>query len=99
MLGIVIYTKPDVLLHKQGKLKNDPDHSSLGLYYWRLEREIKRVAELERIYFATEGFIRGYFLLQSYGDFEFEFHVSTWRDIEPIPQKPFQGFKYFTGVA
>ena len=69
---IIIYTTPDKLLHKQGKLEDDPDRSDFNEYYWTLPKRPKRFAENweydeseteERIYFATEGFIRGYFTL------------------------------------
>ena len=36
MVSIIIYTKPETLLHKQGNLENDPDHSEIISEY--LER-------------------------------------------------------------
>jgi hypothetical protein len=95
MASICIYTRPDVLLHKQGKLENDDDYSESGDYFWELPSEPKE--EVEKIYFATKGFIRGYFDVYEQLGTEVHFNCSTWQDINPIPQKPFQGFKYLKG--
>ena len=55
-----------------------------------------------RLYIAVEGFIRGFFPiiavayppLNDEKDYELRFHSDDWKDIQPVPQKPFQGFKY-----
>lgn len=97
--GIVIYTTPEKLLHKQGKLENDSDHSKYGIYFWSLRNTPKDYEIIDKIYFATKGFIRGYFEIEDIDnglECQIEFHCSTWKEIEPIPCKHFQGFKYFT---
>ena len=51
----------------------------------------------DKIYFATKGFIRGYFIIcdQDYDALNsFTFESKSWKDIKPIPTKSFQGFKY-----
>ena len=50
-----------------------------------------------RIYFAYDGMVRGYFIVDSWVDkgwFYVEFYSNTWVNIEPIPTKPHRGFKY-----
>lgn len=94
-----IYTKPETLLHKMGMLPK-PEEADLAfgtdcIFHWRLERHIKDADKIKRIYFATKGFIIGYFEVEGYDDYTFEFYANSWTLVkEPIPQKPFQGFKY-----
>jgi len=92
MVSICVYTKPEVLLHKQGKLKDDPDFSRSGDYVWTLPSLTKGF--VDKIYFATKGFIRGYFEVFECDGKEINFCCRDWYDVEPIPQKPFQGYKY-----
>lgn len=97
MPNIIIYTTGDKLLHKQGKLPDDDDYAESGYYYWSLKRHPKKLDESDtRIYFAVKGYIRGYFEISDVGlnDCDIEFDSDSWKDIEPIPCKPFQGFKY-----
>jgi len=99
MTDIIIYTMPETLLHKQGKLKDDDDYSETGDYYWELSRLPKDINEGEKIYFATKGFIRGYFIIKEVSDYEgIIFNCSSWKDITPIPCTHFQGFKYANKV-
>ncbi len=57
-----------------------------------------------RLYIAVGKQIVGYFpiiaiaypRLTRDGYYELRFHSDDWKEIEPIPCKPFQGFKYFT---
>ncbi len=93
MKDIIVYTTPDVLLHKQGKLLGDDDYSETGDYYWQLPSIPKH--EIGKIYFATKGFIRGYFVVEGDDIDRIDFNSRTWKEITPIPQKPFQGFKYY----
>lgn len=99
MTNIIIYTTPEKLLHKQGKLENDPDYSETGYYVWYFVRMPKDVEDLDRVYFATRGFIVGYFIINEVcrGPDEnyIEWNCNSWKDIDPIPIKHFQGFKYF----
>jgi len=95
--GILVYTTPEKLLHKQGKLPDDDDYSESGEYYWSLTNLPKNLEEIQRFYVATKGFVRGYFQIESFGEQEessVEFNCKTWHDVTPTPQKPFQGFKY-----
>jgi hypothetical protein len=108
MTDIIIYTTPEKLLHKQDKLDNDSDKSKDGWYYWELKNFPKDIEIGDKFYFATKGFIRGYFILGQI-DYEGEgmdtealmWESKTWKDINTlnylnsiIPCKPFQGFKY-----
>lgn len=108
MANIIIYTNPESLLHKQDKLEGDKDKGDSGIYYWQFSRFPKRLTDKDKIYFATKGFIRGYFEVldmnspyESYNqdpmgipDDSISWFANSWKDIEPIPTKSFQGFKY-----
>ena len=102
MTDIIIYTTLENLLHKQDKLEDDCDKSDNKKYFWEFYRFPKKVKEGDKIYFATKGFIRGYFIIWNIGwdgDDTLTFDSSSWKDIEPIPTKSFQGFKYADKVG
>jgi len=113
MVSIIIYTTPEKLLHKQDKLEKDNDKSDCGIYYWEFSRFPKRLTNYDKIYFATEGFIKGYFeILDMNTDKLFgsqdpigipscsvSWQSKTWKNITPIPTKSFQGFKYADKVG
>ena len=100
----IVYTMPDTLEHK----KRDGRMNAHKFCYWGLKNYPSRLSELEdndfefddvRIYFATKGFIRGYFVLRDVGHInhdsnEVTWYSESWKDIPPIPIKHFQGFKY-----
>ena len=97
MVDIIIYTRPEVLLHKMGMLPNPDDKSDLAFgtdcqFYW----DLKNIPEdLEEVYFATKGYIIGSFEVVDIDEDSFEFEASSWNLLkEPIPTKSFQGFKY-----
>ena len=98
MTDIIIYTTPDKLLHKQGKLKDDDDYSETGEYYWELRNLPKKLKELDKIWFATKGFIRGYFVvdrIEYRENVEIIFNCNSWKPLEDdYPITHFQGFKY-----
>lgn len=108
MKDIIIYTTPEKLLHKQDKLENDSDKGDSGIYYWEFSRFPRELENNSRVYFATKGFIRGYFeildmntgeIMGSHDpmgipDCAISWLANTWKDIKPIPTKCFQGFKY-----
>jgi len=81
-------------LHKQDKLEDDDDKSDIGEYFWTLSSRPKRLNVEDKLYFATQGFIRGYFEIEEIIDGDIFFLSKTWKDIKPIPTKSFQGFKY-----
>ena len=93
-MNIIIYTTPEKLLHKQDRLENDPDKSDCGIYSWRLYRPFKNHENTDYIFFATKGFIRGFFVIDDIDEKNVEWRASSWQDIIPIPCKPFQNFKY-----
>ena len=104
MEDIIIYTTKVSLLHKQDKLEGDDDKSNCGRYYWTLSKTPKTIEKSERIYFATEGYIRGYFEIidvcpSMNGGCEIEFESKSWTPIVEIPTKSFQGFKYAKNVS
>jgi hypothetical protein len=95
MVSIIIYTTKNKLLHKQDKLKFDEDKSDCGEYYWEFSNLPKRFdIEKDRIYFAVQGFIVGYFEPVDNDNYSIFFDSKSWKDIQPIPTKSFQGFKY-----
>ncbi len=99
MTDIIIYTTPENLEHKKGNLDNE-----FNEYYWKLNRLPKKCDMGDKIYFATKGFIRGYFIILDFfetaGHYagvpenSITFRCNTWRDIKSVPTKSFQGFKY-----
>ena len=97
MTDIIIYTTSAKLMHKKGKMKDDPDFSPEGIYYWKLSRLPKDTKEGEKVYFATNGKIKGYFIIEEINKEEgIVFDSATWNDIRPIYTcKHVQGFKYF----
>ncbi len=108
MTDIIIYTTKEKLLHKQDKLEGDEDKGDSGIYYWEFSRFPKRVTNEDKIYFATEGFIVGYFEILDMNTPEISgsqdpmgipsnsisWWANSWKDIKSIPTKSFQGFKY-----
>ena len=102
MTDIIIYTTEETLNHKKGLKEGEEDFTS---FYWELSKCPKRILDDEdaeiRIYFATKGFIRGYFLVDDIDDSDgctIEWSCESWKDIKPIPTKSFQGFKYVDKV-
>lgn len=92
---LCIYTTKDVLTHKQID----------GYCYWQFANRPKVIdvwennEDLElRLYIAIEKNIIGYFVVDFFNDDnQLDFFGDTWKEIVPIAQKQFQGFKYITG--
>jgi len=96
MVSIIIYTTKEKLLHKKGLQKGEEEFSR---FYWELKGVPKRLGDSERIYFACDGFIQGYFIIEDV-DYDIygctiEWDKNSWVELkEKIPTKSFQGFKY-----
>ena len=90
-MDIIVYTTREVLEHKKGA-------DGYQRYYWKFTRPPKRLHEGDRIYFACDGMIQGYFIIEKFNPDEEEMIVwnkHSWVDLKKkIPTKPFQGFKY-----
>ena len=99
MTNIIIYTTEETLNHKKGLKKGEEDYTH---FFWELSKVPKKLNDCERNYFATEGFIKGYFVIEdldvSYGC-KIEWNPASWKNIKPIPTKSFQGFKYSDKVG
>ena len=85
MVNIIIYTTTEILKQKQKLID----------CYWSLSNKPKK--ELKpyesEIYFATNKFIQGKFLITEVSDQDIFFE--GWIPLKnPVPQKSFQGFKY-----
>ncbi len=106
MVDIIIYTNEENLEHKRG-LKEGEEH--FESFYWEFSRFPKRVEDGDKIYFATKGYIRGYFIVDCINcsdrdicddpmvmdDNCLNWRKDSWKYLkEPIPTKSFQGFKY-----
>lgn len=110
MTSIIIYTNPETLNHKKGLKEGEEDFT---MFYWEFSRFPKKVTNDDKIYFATKGFIRGYFLIADINcserdisqdpmgmpDNSISWSCESWEDIKPIPTKSFQGFKYADKVG
>jgi len=113
MVDIIIYTTKEKLLHKQDKLEGDIDKGDYGIYYWEFSRFPKSITKEDKIYFAIEGFIVGYFEILDMNtgeicgsqdplgipDNSISWFANSWKEIKPIPTKSFQGFKYANKVS
>jgi len=95
MTDIIIYTTKEKLEHKKGA-------DGYKRYYWELPRTPKQLEEGGKIYFACNGFIKGYFIIDEFNPDDKEmiiWNCDSWKDIKPIPTKSFQGFKYADKVG
>ena len=74
-------------------------------YYWEMSRPPKNFKVGDKVYFAANKNVLGFFTCMEfnpekdeYGDpIEYETIVwdgKSWKDITPIPVKPFRGFRY-----
>ena len=101
MTDIIIYTTEETLNHKKGLKKGE---ERFWEFYWIFPRLPKRLEQGDRVYFATKGFIRGFFIVKDINENPLYFadvpenniiwECNTWKDIKPIQTKSFQGFKY-----
>lgn len=104
MVDIIIYTRPEVLLHKMGMGYNPDDKSDEAFgtdceFFWSLRN---RPDNINRVFFATKGYIIGYFNVEECedDDEDFTWYANTWTLLgEPIPTKSFQGFKYADKIS
>lgn len=96
MKQICIYTTPGVLKHKKESVMCYWSFSSSPKIFdeWEKELEKENYDIMMRLYFAIKGFVRGYFELDGVSGRNADFDGDSWKDIKPIPQKQFQGFKY-----
>lgn len=54
----------------------------------------------DKIFFATGGVVRGYFVIVGFDGIIGEsllFNSSSWKDVPPVKIKPSQGFRYYVG--
>jgi len=102
MIGILVFTQKDVLMHKLQDGKIDDDRYC----YWEMGRFPKRLDDAEdeevRLYIAVKGIVRGYFEVFGWDRLEqggeLHFHSDSWHYIADGEQlKPSQGFRYYDG--
>ncbi len=65
MTDIIIYTTEESLNHKKGLKKGEKRFRE---FYWTFPRLPKRLMQWDKVYFATKGFIRGYFIVNDLGE-------------------------------
>ncbi len=91
MSDIIVYTTSETFEHKKGA-------DGYQRYYWHLSRPPKRLKVGDKIYFACDGMIQGYFIVEEFNPDEEEMVVwskYSWTELkDKIPTKSFQGFKY-----
>ena len=105
MTDIIIYTTEESLIHKKGFKVGE----NFKEFYWTFPRLPKRFQQGEKVYFATKGFIRGFFIVNDISEDALHYAgvpknnivwaCKTWKNIKPIPTKSFQGFKYADKVS
>ena len=106
MTDIIIYTIESTLEHKKGHKKGEEHFKE---FFWNFSRFPKRIERGDKVYFATNGLIRGYFIINSINcdvrddvcqdpmgipDNSICWSKDSWVNIDLIPTKSFQGFKY-----
>jgi len=105
-VDIGIYTSEVTLSHKLDQL--DDGRGREGT--WNMGRMPTRLGKGEtpdRLFFATDGYWRGYFLLATEvlfnpaddeKSYSLIFDLTTWTGIDPVPVKRFRGFRYLDGM-
>jgi len=101
MVSIIIYTTEENLIHKKGLKKGEEKFKE---FYWTFPRLPKKLEQGDKVYFATKGFIRGFFIVNDINENPLYFadvpenniiwNCNSWKNITPIQTKSFQGFKY-----
>lgn len=91
MASIIIYTTKEKLEHKKGA-------DGFEYYFWNLPNPPKRLEKGDKIYFATDKLIQGYFICESFspeGDEMILWHKDSWVELkDKISTRSFQGCKY-----
>ena len=105
-VDIGIYTSEVTLSHKLEQMEDGKGREgtwNMG----RLPRELGKGDTLDRLFFATDGYWRGYFLLakdvlfnpaDDKKPYSLIFDLTTWTRIDPVPVKRFRGFCYLEGM-
>lgn len=101
-VDIGVYTSDVTLEHKlEAPRRGRPAEATWNM--GRLPKELGKGDTADRLFFATDGYWQGYFLLKkdvlyNPGDekkpYSLIFDTGTWTDIAPIPVKKFRGFRY-----
>jgi len=89
-MDLILYTTLETLEHKKGG-------DGYEQYYWYLSKPPKNFKVGEKIFFAVKKQIVGSFICNEFNPNHEEtvcWNKDSWEDIEPVPCKPFQGFKY-----
>jgi len=90
-MDIVVYTTRRVLEHKKGQ-------DGFQYYFWQLSRAPRDFNVGDRIYFACNKEVQGYFVCEEFNPGEKETVVwdkNSWVELESkIPCNGFRGFRY-----
>jgi hypothetical protein len=88
MTDIVIYTTPKVLSHKRGD-------DGFEEYYWEFSRFPQDIEVGNRVYFATDGAVRGSFRCMSICKPCIYWRADSWEPTSvQVEVKQFRGFRY-----
>jgi len=91
-MDILVYTRSEAL-----EKKLDPNNVVAFCDLAGVPRQTDH-CDIERIYFATKGAIRGHCEIDEVYYERITFIPSTWSEFaNPIPHHQFQGFKYVRG--
>lgn len=92
MMDIVIYTTDDILDHTE-----DGD-KEYDYYFWYMSRPPKNFKVGDKVYFATNKLVHGYFTACTFNPAKHEtiaWNKNTWVDLKvELFVKPFRGFRY-----
>ena len=92
MVGILIFTKKGVLDHK----KKDGLKSEGRYCFWVTSKFPKK--EVDKIYFAIKGEVKGFFKIHKLDriNSELHFYSESWTSLGGgVKLKPSQGWRYF----
>jgi len=107
MSDIGIYTSLGILQHKLEQAK-DGKSTEATWNMARIPRSLGKGEGPDRLFFAVDGFWRGYFILADevlYNPvdvkkpFSLIFDTTTWIRISRVPVKRFRGFRYLQGMS
>jgi hypothetical protein len=103
---IGLYTSEVTLAHKL-ELATDKKNTEATWNMKGLPQRLGKGTEPDRLYFATSGHWRGYFILSTdilwnpeddERPYTLIFDAASWRDIAPIPVRKFRGFRYLENM-
>ena len=98
-MDIIIYMNEQDFLHKTGQKSTIDDEEGSICAFWSMMRIPRHFTEDDKIFLATKGNVMGYveceeFNPEDVGGETIVWESDTFKYINPVPCKPFRGFRY-----